>query len=740
MVDYTFSSYLGQTITGFNVTSDVLLFPSTSGSASAVTITESGGNTVFTTSAGSVTLSGVTNDKLSSTNVNFANGSRLLVGDVLSTNLLDSLGQAAATYVLSTANDHVLGLGGNDSITSSDATGSDVLQGNAGDDTISIAAAAAGNHTIHGGAGNDLVTVVGAGANVVYGDNGDDQISLSGSGANFLQGNAGADTINVSGSGSNTVRGGQGADTLNVNAAATGANQVWGDAGADTITIAVGANGLNIINAGADNDSVTASGNGNYTINGNAGVDTITLTGTGANTLFGGAGNDTITFSTAATGNNIVYGDLGDDTLTGSFAGAAVNSTIFGGSGTDTIRLTYAAAAHRTIIGDFASTDIMQVTLSGGQTAAGLTVTGVGSSPVVANAANESISFAGFSGNFTSTNFVLSDATQLLTNGSSTSTTLTASTGADQLIAGNGGDVLNGAAGADKMTGGTGTDLFLVALAADHAGGETITGGAGLDIVRFTSTTGSTLTITATTDVERIEAATGTTYSTADFTGTTALNITAAAQVLFGSNTGVYLVGNNGVNTLTASSTGNDTLSGGGGGDTIALGGAGNGNDVVAYLNSADVGAADTVTNFNMTNDQFGFSTTLTGLTAGTLQAASYGEVTVGATAGLDDGLITTALNLLSNVATAKVFVITDSEGGAQALVSADLDLGLKNSNAAGAGFVLALLDDAAATAATLYYDPNFDNNGDIVLIGTVTTAGTNLTLANAEAGDFVII
>src|SRR5690606_28380593 len=128
------------------------------------------------------------------------------------------------------------------------------------------------------------------------------------------------------------------------------------------------------------------------------------------------------------------YGDNGNDTITLNTAGQAVSTTIFGGNGNDVIRLNHSAFAHKTVIGDFAATDIIQVTLSGGATAASLTVTGVGSSPTIADAANEEISFANFNGNFTATNFVLSDGSRLLTNGGSTSATLTGAAGAGQII------------------------------------------------------------------------------------------------------------------------------------------------------------------------------------------------------------------------------------------------------------------------------------------------------------------
>lgn len=745
MVDYTFSATGTQTVSSFNVDTDVLTFSSSVGSAADISVTEVGGSTVFRhASGGTTTLTGITMDKLSTSNINFTNGSRLYAGDGTTATLLDSLAQAAATFVLSTAADQVQGLGGNDTITVNDATGNDKIYGNAGDDSITAGAASNGNHTIFAGAGADVVTIAGGGASTVAGDNGNDSVSISGAGANHVNGNAGDDTITWTGTGANNVRGGQGTDTITVGAVATGSNTVNGDNGTDTITVNATASGNNTINGGAGNDTITVNGNGLNVVNGNADADNITLAGTGASSIRGGQGGDTITVANTATGAHIIWGDAGDDTVASTFAGAAVLSTVFGGAGNDTLRFNYGgAAAHRQIIGDFGTgTDIVQVTLSGGATAAGLTVTGLGSSPTIANAANEAISFSGYTGNFNSTNFVLSDSTILATNSGTTAATLTGGAGADQLIAGNGGDVLTGSTGADKMIGGSGIDIFLISLAADHAANETINGGAGVDIVRFnTAVAAATLTLDDDVNVERAELATGN-AAAGDTTGVVASNINAAATTVWGgTQTGIYLHGNNGANVLTASTTGNDTLVGGGGADTLALGAAGNGNDVVAWLSTSDVSAGDTVTNFNFTNDVIGFSTTLTGLTAGALAAANYGEANITSTAGADNGLVTTAVNGLANVATLKVLVLVDNDGGAQAFTAADIDLGLKDSTATGAGFVVALLDDAAGTATTVYYDPNFDNNGDLVTIAaTFTTAGTNLTLANAETTDFVII
>ena len=84
-----------------------------------------------------------------------------------------------------------------------------------------------------------------------------------------------------------------------------------------------------------------------------------------------------------------------------------------------------------------------------------------------------------------------------------------------------------GGAGDDTLTGGDGNDVFLIGTATDHGAGEVIAGGAGADVIRFTSTTGGqTLTLAAgVTTVESVVIGTAAGVTT----GTTALNVDASA-------------------------------------------------------------------------------------------------------------------------------------------------------------------------------------------------------------------
>jgi len=111
--------------------------------------------------------------------------------------------------------------------------------------------------------------------------------------------------------------------------------------------------------------------------------------------------------------------------------------------------------------------------------------------------------------------------------------------GNDSLMGGDGGDTLTGGVGDDSLSGGDGDDLFLVAGGAEHGAHEAIDGGAGYNVLRFTSAlAGDTLVlspyVTGIADILIGDAA----GSTA---GTVALNVNAAAAA-----SAVRVTGNDG--------------------------------------------------------------------------------------------------------------------------------------------------------------------------------------------------
>ncbi|MBI3515633.1 MAG: FecR domain-containing protein, partial [Proteobacteria bacterium] len=186
----------------------------------------------------------------------------------------------------------------------------------------------------------------------------------------------------------------------------------------------------------------------------------------------------------------------------------------------------------------------------------------------------------------------------------------------DTIIAGaGGGNVLVGGGGTDSLDASQSTsNLFLIANGADHTAGETIKGGAGADVIRFTSTTaGDRLTLSShisdpnATMTIAVSADPASVAGAGALTGTTPLGVDAHLVTLTG---GLVMLANNGGNQIVGSNY-NDTITGGTGADTIgALSAGANltpvmtagndsiqtglGNDVV-FFDPTTLGVGDTV-------------------------------------------------------------------------------------------------------------------------------------------------
>jgi Ca2+-binding RTX toxin-like protein len=149
----------------------------------------------------------------------------------------------------------VFGGQGADIITTG-ALGNTRVNGNAGNDAITVANAT--SSSIFAGQGQDTITVSGAViGSVIQGDNDVDGINLTGSyTSSTINGNAGNDTITVGAITAftdSTVFGGAGDDTITA-AASTVAVVISGDDGAD---ILVGSNFADTIIGGDGNDTIT---------------------------------------------------------------------------------------------------------------------------------------------------------------------------------------------------------------------------------------------------------------------------------------------------------------------------------------------------------------------------------------------------------------------------------------------------------------------------------------------------
>jgi Haemolysin-type calcium binding protein related domain/RTX calcium-binding nonapeptide repeat (4 copies) len=271
------------------------------------------------------------------------------------------------------------------------------------------------------------------------------------------------------------------------------------------------------------------------------------------------------------------------------------------GISTATISMTADSNGGTTLIGNDANNEALEASTSGNDTL------------TVGNGNNDTLS-AG-------------SGTDALTAGSGTGDTLYASSGTSTLVGGNGGDIFYSGTGVDTIEGGTGNDTFLVN--SNMASGSSITGGGGSDVLEVSSKNISSVSISGVSTLEINGSVTltasqfdsfssittpfgasgqlyGSTSGTYDLVGLTTASISMEAN----SNSGTTLIGNDAAReSLTASSSGNDTLtvgngaidtvSGGSGNDTLTVG---NGNDDTVYAggNGTDTitlgsGSSDTV-------------------------------------------------------------------------------------------------------------------------------------------------
>jgi Ca2+-binding RTX toxin-like protein len=340
-------------------------------------------------------------EKLNSTNssgaIVFNNGQLTVTGTDAANDVISLLATAGGNLVVQSNSEyrtfaavnvnslHLIGLGGNDSITLGDnisipasiegGAGNDTLQGGLGADTLDggaddDTAITPGNddtlasieHTVTGEvpytiSADGLLTVQGtpnADGIIVFGNNPSITILFNGTQYNIL--NA-ATTVNKV-----KILGGGGDDFLSVNVFDVNARpvSVFGEEGNDTLS---GGDAAEYFSGGAGDDSISGGinndtldgGAGADFLQGNEGNDTADYSSRAANltiglgtladdgeanehdnvqfdieTVLGGSGNDKINGSAA---NNLLVGNGGNDSLDG----AAGNDTLSGNAGTDTL-------------------------------------------------------------------------------------------------------------------------------------------------------------------------------------------------------------------------------------------------------------------------------------------------------------------------------------------------------------------------------------------------------------------
>ncbi len=254
----------------------------------------------------------------------------------------------AATKTLTVSGDAGLDLTGSTltALTSVDASGL-TATGAAGGLTVALTATT--GTSVTGGAGNDVITVAaaatgktntviaGGGNDVVNGDTGNDNIN-GGAGDDNIAGNGGVDTL-TGGDGNDLINGGAGVDTIS------------GDAGDDTLN---GSGGADIISGGAGADVITG--------------------GAGADALSGGTGRDAFVIAAADSGVTTTTIDKISDfgvlssaiATTDTFANAAAFQALSkGGDNADVLDLagtTKVAAAAITQFGTLSMTALAAVT------------------------------------------------------------------------------------------------------------------------------------------------------------------------------------------------------------------------------------------------------------------------------------------------------------------------------------------------------------------------------------------
>lgn len=344
----------------------------------------------------------------------------------------------------------------------------------------------------------------------------------------------------------------------------TGAS-IIGTGAADSL---IGTTGDDSI-SGLDGDDSLKGLAGDDAISGGAGNDTLDG-GAGNDVLAGGDGTDSANYATATAAVSVNIGLSGPQNTGGSgvdslatienLIGSDFNDLLIGGAGANSLSGSLGA--------DTLDGGLGNDLLAGGDgadTASYVSAT-LGVTVSLALAGAQNTVGAGIDS--------LSSLENLL--GSAFDDMLSGTKAANRIDGGSGADTIFGDAGADTLLGGDGNDVFIFASTTDFVAGESVTGGNGIDELRFTTTQAATLVLSAGVAVEKVVIGTGV-AAAAVSTATTAINIDAAAVTA-----GITVIGNAGANKLSGSGyadsldggVGKDILSGGGGADTMN-GGAG---------------------------------------------------------------------------------------------------------------------------------------------------------------------
>jgi Ca2+-binding RTX toxin-like protein len=455
--------------------------------------------------------------------------------------------------------DTILGLGGADYISS--RTGDDLVDGGDGDDTLrcneyaDIYGLGLGDATLIGGLGNDWITANLLGANLLLGGDGDDKLydldrMDSSAGDDTIDGGAGNDVLvaETDRTGINLLTGGAGRDIFDPRA--------YGDDALDRLIwvvtdFAAGVGG-DVLDIGSWLPLLTS-----YERDNPFGSGHLRFRQDGANTLLefdrDGGGDAFVPLlrlsdvqASALTQDNLlpgfapdgspppgksITGTDGDDTVSASFASAGVTGGL-AGPGNDTILGLGGADVLRGEIGD----DVLDGGVGNDPDLAG----GLGHDTILGGDGNDTL--AGETGR----------------------DSLVGGAGADVLHGGAGDDTLDGGAGANTLAGGAGDDLYRIRSVAEVVV-ETASGGHDAVVAPFSLTLGLYL--------EDLTLA-GAALSGVGNGWSNTLIGNGHGNTLVGLLGRDSLSGLNGADTLDGG-VGNDTLDGGLGADSM-VGGTGN--------------------------------------------------------------------------------------------------------------------------------------------------------------------
>jgi Ca2+-binding RTX toxin-like protein len=379
-----------------------------------------------------------------------------------------------------------------------------------------------GNDLINGGASNDFLSGD-DGDDTIYGGDGVDQL-VGGAGNDQLHGGLGQDYYNISDAGdmifeavgegndivsiftpSYSLIAGQEVEVLQASALTPGETlNITGNEFGQAIS---GTGAVNILNGLGGNDALTGF-TGADTLNGGEGVDTLDG-GDGNDQLHGGAGLDVLN---GGGGDDIIYLNAPSD--------YAAGERIDGGTGFDILRLTsfdyysvnLSGAVFTGVEGIDASNSFNSVSLTAAQfdaltavagdfaltTAGTVSMAGVVSAGAFSGLESLTLSSAGNTLDLTGyVPVIINEPSKGLTVfgqggvdriiGSAKSDSFSGGGGNDIISGAGGNDIITGGAGADTLNGGDGDDVFVYNVATELASGETLDGGAGLDILRATS-------------------------------------------------------------------------------------------------------------------------------------------------------------------------------------------------------------------------------------------------------------